>query len=545
MQWLLDLSTRSKLFIGFGLLILFLAGTTFFAYSEIVALRGAQQFLYERDFANAVALKDMRSNQNANRTNVFTLLLVSDSAERQAVQQDIVNRTAEDDASLQALLADGQNDAQTTARLEEFAAIRTDHQQTLEEQVIPLILAGETAEAQVLILGIQADRNEQMRVIANELVAEADQRAQDNLDQSEERANNALALFVIVGVVAVLTGAGLALFLDRLIADPLKGIAASAEVIASGDLTVAVHSVKRADEVGNLAQSFRQMIESLRAVNRDIKEGVNVLAASSSEILAATTQVASGAAETATAVSETTTTVEEVKQTAQMALQKARFVADNTQRSTQASQAGRKATEDTIQGMNRIRAQMESIAESIVRLSEQGQSIGEIIASVNDLAEQSNVLAVNAAIEAAKAGEQGRGFSVVAQEVKSLAGQSKQATNQVRAILSDIQKATSAAVLATEQGSKAVEAGMKQTAEANEAIRQLTESLAEANQAATQIAASSQQQSVGMDQVALAMENIKLASNQNVAGTRQAEAAAQNLHELGQKLKTSVERFKA
>ncbi|KVW94802.1 methyl-accepting chemotaxis protein [Thiobacillus denitrificans] len=273
-----------------------------------------------------------------------------------------------------------------------------------------------------------------------------------------------------------------------------------------------------------------------RAITRQLRESIAQIASSSSEILATTSQVASGAAETATAVSETTATVEEVKQTAQLASQKARFVSDSAQKASQVSQRGSKSVEEAIQGMNRIQEQMESIAESIVRLSEQSQAIGEIIATVNDLAEQSNLLAVNAAIEAAKAGEQGKGFAVVAQEVKSLAEQSKQATGQVRTLLGDIQKATSAAVLATEQGNKAVEAGVRQTGETGEAIRLLAESINEAAQAATQIAASSQQQMVGMDQVAQAMENIKQASVQNVAGTRQAEVAAQGLHELGQKL---------
>jgi methyl-accepting chemotaxis protein len=194
--------------------------------------------------------------------------------------------------------------------------------------------------------------------------------------------------------------------------------------------------------------------------------------------------------------------------------------------------------------MKHIQGQMQSVAGSIVRLSEQSQAIGEIIATVTDLAEQSNLLAVNAAIEAAKAGEQGKGFAVVAQEVKSLAEQSKQATAQVRTILTDIQKAMSAAVMATEQGSKAVDAGVKQSEEASQAIRMLTESIAESAQAVTQIAASSQQQSVGMDQVAMAMENIKQASTQNVAGTRQAETAAQNLRDLGQTLKQLVEQYK-
>src|SRR3970282_14023 len=170
-------------------------------------------------------------------------------------------------------------------------------------------------------------------------------------------------------------------------------------------------------------------------------------------------------------------------------------------------------------------------------LSEQSQTIGQIMASVEDLAAQSNLLAVNASIEAAKAGEHGKGFAVVAQEVKSLAEQSKQATAQVRAILNDIQKATSAAVMATEQGSKAVASGVKQSADAGESTGLLRDTMAEAAQAATQIAASSQQQLVGMDQVALAMENIKQATTQNVTSTKQTEVAAQNLHELGQKLK--------
>jgi len=277
-----------------------------------------------------------------------------------------------------------------------------------------------------------------------------------------------------------------------------------------------------------------------RVITRELRESIARLSSSSAEILATTTQVASGAAETAAAVSETTATVEEVKQTAQHASQKAKYVSDSAQKASNVSQAGRKSVEDAIQGMHRIREQMGSIAESIVQLSEQSHAIGQIIATVNDLAEQSNLLAVNAAIEAARAGEQGKSFGVVAHEIRSLAEQSKQATGQVRTILGDIQKATNIAVLATEQGNKAVEAGVKQSAATDEAIRLLSASINEAAQAATQIAASSHQQMVGMDQVAVAMSNIKEASEQNVAGTRQAELAAQGLYEMGIRLKTLV-----
>jgi methyl-accepting chemotaxis protein len=383
--------------------------------------------------------------------------------------------------------------------------------------------------------------------------------------------------------IAILVLAMVGFAITSNISKPLNELGVIADAIATGDLSINLTPDNRQDEVGSLARSFARMLQNLREMSAaaqqiaagdlrakgtpksdrdlvgtafaamidnlrrtttELSEAVNLLASSGSEILAATTQVASGAAETGTAIAQTTTTVEEVKQTALVSSQKAKFVAESAQKATLIGEAGRRAVEATMAGMRHIQTQVESIAESVVRLSEQGQAIGEIIATVNDLAEQSNLLSVNAAIEAAKAGEQGKGFAVVAQEVKSLAEQSKQATAQVRTILSDIQKATNAAVLATEQGSKAVEAGVAQSADAGESIRQLADSVTEAAQAATQISASSQQQLVGTDQVALAMENIKQASAQNVAGTRQTEIAARNLHELGLRLKQLVVQYK-
>jgi methyl-accepting chemotaxis protein len=320
----------------------------------------------------------------------------------------------------------------------------------------------------------------------------------------------------------------------------LRGMAAVAEQIASGDLRGNVQPQSTQDVLGH---AFVKMHANLRAQIGSMVEGATVLGSAASEIVASTAQLASGASESAAAVSETTTTVEEIRATAQMASQKARAVSDQAQRAVQVTQNGRKSAEDVANGMTRIRTQMDAIGESMMRLSEQTQAIGQIIASVEDLSAQSNLLAVNAAIEAAKAGDQGKGFGVVAQEVKSLAEQSRAATDRVRTILNDIQKAATAAVMATEQGNKAVEAGSRQAELAGESIQALSGNVTEAAQAATQIAASSQQQLVGMDQVAGAMENIKQASTQNVASARQLETAARNLSELGHRLKQVVENY--
>ena len=323
--------------------------------------------------------------------------------------------------------------------------------------------------------------------------------------------------------------------------ESLKQMAATADRIASGDLTGEVQPASARDRLGN---SFATMARSLRELNSEIREVVNVLASSAGEIMTTVSEFASTSSETASAVNETNATVQEVRQTTDLTSQKAKHVYETAQKSVSVAKTGKKSVDDAIGGMQGIHERMGFIADRIVKLSEQSQAIGDIIATVNDLAEQSNLLAVNAAIEAAKAGEHGKGFAVVAQEVKNLATQSKQATAQVRGILGEIQKATTAAVLATEQGSKAVETGMKQSSEAGESIRLLSASIEESSNSTLQIVTSTQEQAIGMDQIATAILSINQASNQNVAGSRQIETATRNIYDLNQKLQQLVNRYK-
>ena len=582
MNWFKNLKTGTKLSLGFGLMMVFLTITIVTAYAAITAIRDSQQRLFEQEFAGVVDMVELRADLNRQRAQTLEMTITTNRSELDALARDIRSRTREIDDSLQKLAGIYKNNARLLAKLDELRNTLTAYRQGREAQ-IRLILEGKVDEARQTAEVSQSDRFEKIRALTVELGNELLDRSREQITASAELAAQSVRLFAIFGGLALVLGVALAVTLNRLISRPLKDLTTVAERVTVGDLSVNVSTDPRNDEVGVLARTFERMTQALRAMAgaaeqiaagdlrstvkpqspndvlgnafarmaedlrgqiRGLIEGANVLGSAAGEIVASTTQLASSASESAAAVSETTTTVEEVRQTAQVASQKAKYVSESAQKAAQISQSGRKSTEDVVAGINRIRQQMEAIAASMVRLSEQSQAIGQIMASVEDLAAQSNLLAVNAAIEAAKAGEHGKGFGVVAQEVKSLAEQSRQATNQVRTILSDIQKATAAAVMATEQGTKAVEAGSRQTEVAGEAIQALAGSVTEAAQAATQIAASSQQQLVGVDQVASAMESIKQASAQNVASAQQLENAARNLNELGQRLKQMVERYK-
>jgi methyl-accepting chemotaxis protein len=340
----------------------------------------------------------------------------------------------------------------------------------------------------------------------------------------------------IVGVIAW--------FLAGTFTRPITVLAGQVSKASEGDLTVELASSNRKDEIGVLEEAVRAMLESARSQARRINEAVSILASAASEIAATVAQLSVGTSKTSSAVTETTTTVEEVKQAAKLSSEKARKVSESAQQAVEVSETGKKATEDTVHRMNLIKEQMESIGETVVRLSEQSQTIEEIINAVQDIADQSNLLAVNASIEAARAGDLGKGFSVVAQEIKSLSDQSKRATEQVKSILDDTRKWVTAVVMATEQGAKAVDAGVAQSVVAGEAIQSLASSVSVSSQAASVIDTTSEQQFIGVDQVARAMANIDLAMQQNLTGTSQLETAAKELQELGEFLKELVRRYK-
>jgi methyl-accepting chemotaxis protein len=323
--------------------------------------------------------------------------------------------------------------------------------------------------------------------------------------------------------------------LDARLDDVTEAITARTDSIAASGAATA-EKARTGLIIGALLALLASIASALglgRAINRPLQETSGVLATSAAEILAATTEQASGTNESMAAVSETVATVEQVTQTAAQAAERVRMVAETAQRAAEQARQGRTAVDDSVAAMRALETQVGGIAERIVALAEQAQSIGEITGTVADIAEQTKLLALNAAVEAARAGEHGRGFAVVAGEVKALAGQAKDATAQVRQLLASIQRATNAAVLATEHGTRQVTAATRQVNVAGDVIAALAEASTEAAQAAAQITASANQQAIGLEQIRQAIGNIQDATQQHLAATRQTESAAQELNRVG------------
>lgn len=363
-------------------------------------------------------------------------------------------------------------------------------------------------------------------------------------------ARQILWVVVTLTLVAIVVSLFIGGVTTKAMARPLALLVKAANRVAEGDLGSVVAEpgnnpmLQRRDEIGEIGQAFAQMIASLQQLTGRTLEVTASLSAATREISAVASQQAATTAEQAAAVNETTATIEEVRRTAEQSSERAQMVSEMAGNSLTLADGGLLAVKNAEDGMLSLKDQVRQIAETILALSEQTQQIGEIIATVNDIADQSNLLALNAAMEAARAGEAGKSFAVVAGEVRNLAEQSRQATRQVSGILGDIQKAANTAVMVTEQGTRRAEHGLSLAQTTAGAIRTMREQIQQVTQAAQQIAASARQQLAGMDQITHAMSDINQGAKQSQTGMRQVEQAVLDLDKLAGQLSLVVQHYK-
>jgi methyl-accepting chemotaxis protein len=303
------------------------------------------------------------------------------------------------------------------------------------------------------------------------------------------------------------------------------------------------HNSERHSDLYRLGGHLNSMVENLAEMAAQIRDTAAAITPAVNDFQALASQQSATFTEQNAAITQTAATVEQVRATAMQTSERAHHVMESSQESLNVSHAGESSVKDSITEMRLIRERVESIAENILRLSEQTQQIGEIIDAVNALADQSRLLALNASIEAARAGEEGKGFAVVAMEVRQLAEESSEATARIRDILQEIQQSTNTAVMVTEEGSKGAESGQAQVERTGEAIRELAAVIEQSAQAAIQIASSANQQTTGIDQLVEAMSHIRAASHETTSSAKQAEQSARDLATLAKQLEQLASRY--
>lgn len=582
MQWFLNLSIRIKLYVAFGVILLVLLIVAVISAQKMSSLRQSQQRLAEVEYNIAIDAIEVRSNLNRLRVKMLQYFMPEYSDQRGSSVSEARNMVQVVESYFNRLLS--YNISQFPDR-NEVLDMKRDYDKLKEgiEHQIQLVGQGRSNEAVLYGRENLSPIYEGIRSDAISLSERSNNRVNEHVALVNDAFDSYIAQLIIIAVLLLLILFIVVFYLDRIIARPVQALEDYSDKISVGDVDFTMPEMKRSDEIGSLWDTFSRMtvylkeitsisnhiasgnlnvkarprserdilsnslnamIANLTKVTGDLKETASILNTSTSEILAGVAELASSSSEIASAIGETTSTVEEVRKTSENSNAKSRDVLDIASRATDYSESGQKSTEETREGIDKIGSQMVIIAENIIRLSEHSKAIADIILAVNDIAEQTNLLAVNASIEAVRAGEHGKAFAVVAQEIKSLAEQSKQSTSQVRSALNDIQNAINSAVLATEQGEKIVDSGIKLAGQSGESIQKLVETINVAKDAAFQTSITSHEQVVGMEQITLAMENIKVASSQNVTTTRQLENSARDLQQLSSRLKELVTIFK-
>lgn len=355
--------------------------------------------------------------------------------------------------------------------------------------------------------------------------------------------------FVALGMILLM------LWMIQDISKRSRELAAVSDRIADGQLNI--HApVAGVDELSHLGASFNGMtaklagmIESerndklyLQRVIGTIRETAEALAESASELRDGATRQAQGMKGQSTEISKTVDNVHNIQAKTNDANETAEAVVQSSGRAKEVSEVGRKAIDDSVEAMTSVKTTSSAIVDGIRSLSDDSKAIEEIVAVVNDIADKTNMLALNASIEASRAGEQGRGFTVVATEIRALAEQSKSTTSQVRRILSKISKRTQDAVYLTDQGKETVDKALVLVEQAGDTIRTLEDIISESVDLASKIALSSQTQTSGINQIRQAITHISEVSDENLRATRQNEEMAVKLSSMGNRLKnlTSV-----
>jgi methyl-accepting chemotaxis protein len=323
-----------------------------------------------------------------------------------------------------------------------------------------------------------------------------------------------------------------------------QALSALLALVRQGDLSS--WNTKTEDpELGPLLEGFGKVIETLRTFVREINEAALRLSSSANEVLSASTQHETSSTEQAAAIHETTATMEELKHASAQIAENAGAVARVAEETLGAARSGRGAIGEFIQAMQQIRSDGVAVADSITKLSKRVERIGTVVEVIDEIADRSDLLALNAALEGSRAGEAGKGFSIVAAEMRRLAENVLDSTKEIKNLITEIREATAAAATAADASKTATESGEKLGSVAAQAVEGILAGVQETSDAARVINLATQQQRTATEQVVASMAEIEDVTRQTTQASKQATGAAAELTQLAGRLAELIKRFKA
>jgi methyl-accepting chemotaxis protein len=312
--------------------------------------------------------------------------------------------------------------------------------------------------------------------------------------------------------------------------------------IARGDLTLRGKVTN--DALGNVVDSVNYMLDNFTKVLERVRKSAIDVTTNANEILVSADEMATGATQQDQEITNTSSAVEELTVSMKQVSNNAEASAEAARRALDAAEQGNRAVRDTLEGMQRIRASVQATAKKIKSLGDRSLEISEIINVINDITEQTNLLALNAAIEAARAGEAGRGFAVVADEVRKLAEHSRNATKDIAALIKAIQAETNEAVVVMEEGTKEVEIGARLADQAGKALEAISSVVRQSAELVQEISLASKQQVRGTEGVANAMQIISNITRQTSQGARQTAHTVEHMVKLSEQLNEALSQFR-
>jgi methyl-accepting chemotaxis protein len=545
MNWFYNAKLSTKLFIAFALCALITLAVGVIGGRGIEEISASLRAVFSNNLVSISKTSETKTSFISQNRDLYRYLSAAAADAPQTLKDEILTSMRENRAAAEKAYA--QYRATPLADDERAAGDRMDRNwpayQALLDRIMVKIDAGDIPGARVIVTG-------EMRQSYRQLMDELDVMVTSNSRQASEAAVDAakteasarLTLYVGVGL-AFVAAFILGMFVSRTISRPIAQAVVSAQRVASGDLTQSIVTTRR-DEAGQLLSALGDMQTSLKNTIQQIASAADQLASAAEELNAVTEESSRGLnrqndeiQQAATAVTEMTAAVEEVARNAMS-------TSDASKLTSNEAATGRDQAREAVKAINTVSAEISSSTAMVEELAGQVRGIGQVLDVIRGIAEQTNLLALNAAIEAARAGEQGRGFAVVADEVRALAARTQASTGEIEAMIGTVQNSADQAVRAM-GNSRTLASNTQSLAQATgQSLERIAQSIAEINDRNMVIATASEEQSHVAREVDRNLINIQDLSTQTAAGAHQTSASSQELSRLAVSFNSLVGKFR-